>query len=188
MTARTSLKAALDDAGAADLQDAEDQYAKRLKLLEQATLARQEADLHAPATDDYEAGAQPLADYIEGLRDILARDKDELGLNALPSRQEAQAALTAADDDARQARHDVETARAALAGPDETLDRLRTELATVTARYEQADARLKKLREQCAQAEQERPDEQLRSAIDAARTAVAEQEKAVSDLEGAAHR
>ncbi len=181
--AKNSLKAALVDAGAADLQDAEDQYAKRLKLLEQATLARQEADLHAPATDHYEAGAQPLADYIEGLRDILARDKDELGLNALPSRQEAQAALTAADDDARQARHDVATARAALAGPDETLDRLRTELATVTARYEQADSRLKKLREQCAQTERERPDEQLRAAIDAARTAVVEQKKAASDLE-----
>ncbi|MDZ7829233.1 MAG: hypothetical protein U5K33_07025 [Halofilum sp. (in: g-proteobacteria)] len=72
------LKEALETAGAKNVKDAEEQYARRQKLLQDAELARQEAALHAPATDDLDAGAQALSDHIEGLRQVLAREMDEL--------------------------------------------------------------------------------------------------------------
>jgi hypothetical protein len=92
-------------------------HARRQKLLEQAELARQEAALHAPATDDYNAGAQPLADYIEGLRQILVREKDKLGLPELPTKQEVQTALRSAEEHAEETRHGLGTARAQTQRP-----------------------------------------------------------------------
>lgn len=177
------LKAALDAVGAASIEDAEGQYAKRQALLQDAALARKEAALHAPATDDYEAGAAPLADYIEGFRKILARDKDELGLPKLPARQDAEAALSEAEKQAEQARHDVDTARAQLAGPGDTLERLKTELTTVKTRHDDAAAQLKKRQEECRNAEEDFPDSKLHADIDAARAEVTAQELAVSTLE-----
>ena len=182
--ASAKLKTALDVAGTAGIDDAEDQYAKRQALLQDAALARQEAVLHAPATDDYEAGAPPLADYIEGVRKILARDKDELGLKELPSRQEAETALSTADNQAGQARHDVDTARAQLAGPGDTLERLRTELTTVKTRHDDAAAQLKKRQEEFQKAEKASPDSKLQANIETARAVMVAQEQAVSALGG----
>ncbi|HTV82341.1 MAG TPA: AAA family ATPase [Acidobacteriaceae bacterium] len=182
--ANAKLKAALDTVGVAGIEDAEDQYTKRQAFLQDAALARQEAALHAPATDDYEAGAAPLGDYIEGLRKILARDKDGLGLKELPSRQEAEAALSTADNQAGQARHDVDTARAQLAGPGETLERLKTELTAARTRHDDAGTQLKKRQEECQRADQSCPDSKLQADIDAARAAVDAQKQAVSVLEG----
>jgi len=182
--ANAKLKAALDAVGAAGIEDADSQYAKRQALLQDAALARKEAILHAPATDDYEAGAQPLADYIEGLRKVLSRDKDERGLKDLPSRQDAEAALATAETQAGQARHDLDTARAQLAGPGDTLERLKTELTTVRTRHDDAAAQLRKRQEECRKAEEAAPEHKLLTDIEAARTAVSEQDQAVSTLEG----
>jgi uncharacterized protein YhaN len=178
------LKAALDSAGATSVPDAEDQYAKRQALLQEAVLARQEAALHAPATDDYEAGAQPLADYIEGLSKVLAAEKNQLGLQELPAKQQAQTALSDAEQNAGQARHDADTARAQLAGPAETLDLLKTEFTTVKTRHDDAAARLSTLQEECRRAEEARPDAKLHAAIEAGRVALTAQQQAVADLEG----
>jgi chromosome segregation ATPase len=182
--ANTKLKAALESAGATSVQDAEEQYAKRQALLQDATFARQEAALHAPATDDYEAGALPLADHVEGLRNVLARDKDELGLQELPSRQDAEPALSNAEMQAEQARHDVDTARAKLAGPGDTLERLKMELTTAKTRHDDAAAQLKQRKETCRKAEDACPAGKLQHDTDAALKAVTTQEQAVSDLEG----
>ena len=182
--ANTQLKAALDAVAAASIEDAENQYAKRQAFLQDAALARKEAVLHAPATDDYEAGAAPLADYVEGVREILARDKGQLGLEALPSRQEAEASLSAAESQAEKARHDFETARAQLAGPADTLERLKTELTTVKTRHDDAAAQLKKRQEEFQKAEKASPDSKLQANIETARAAVAAQKQAVSALEG----
>lgn len=181
--ASSKLRAALDAAGASSIQDAEDQHVRRQKLLEKAELARQEAALHAPATDDYDAGARPLADYIEGLRQILAREKDELGLQELPAKSAAQTALRSAEEHAEEIRHGLATAQAQLSGLDETLGRLQTELGAAKARCEDADARLKKRREECQKAEDACPDTKLQADIDAARYALSAQEQAVSGLE-----
>ena len=72
------------------------QYTRRQKLLQTAELARQEAELHAPATDDHDAGAQALSGYIEGFRKILAREMADLDAEKSPEHVEAEAALRAA--------------------------------------------------------------------------------------------
>lgn len=181
--ANSQLKAALDDAGTTSTDDADDQYAKRQKLLEQAALAKQEAALHAPATDEYEAGAQPLADHVEGLRKVFEREKDALGLQELPSRQVAETALSDTERQAEQARHDVDSARAQLTGPGSTLEGLKMELTTVRTRHDDAAAQLKKRQEECRKTEETYPDAVLQTDIDTARKALSAQGQAVADLE-----
>lgn len=180
---KARLKDALQAGGAKTVNDAEDQYTKRQKLLQGVELARQEADLHAPATDDHNAGAQALSDYIEGLRQILTREMAELGMEELPAHQEADTALRAAQEQAEEARGAVDTARAALSGPEDTLGELQTELGTVKTRYDDGKERLEKLRGQLADAEVESSDDQLQANIDAARTELSEQETTVADLQ-----
>jgi uncharacterized protein YhaN len=177
------LKEALETAGAKTVEHAEEQYARRQKLLQDAELARQEAALHAPATDDYEAGAQALSNHVEGLRQVLARETNDLALEDLPARDEAETALRTAQEEAETARAALETARASLAGPEEALTRLQTDLGTVGARYEDAKARLEKLRQQLEEAEQAHSDDDLAAAVEAAQTALSDQEDAVSELE-----
>jgi len=179
---KARLKDALQAGGAKTLNNAEDQYAKREKLLQGAELARQEADLHAPTMDDHDAGAQALSAHIEGLRQILTREIAELGIEELPARQEADTALRVAQEQADEARRTVDTTRASLSGPEDTLSQLQTELATVKARYETGKERLDNVRTQLADAEAECADNQLRANIDAARTALSGQEVTVANL------
>ncbi len=180
---KARLKDALQAGGAKTVNDAEDQYTKRQKLLQGVELARQEADLHAPSTDDHDAGAQALADHIEGLRQILTREMAELDMEELPAHQETDTALRAAQEQAEEARGAVDTARAALSGPEDTLGELQTELGTVKTRYDDGKERLEKLRGQLADAEVESSDDQLQANIDAARTELSEQETTVADLQ-----
>ena len=129
--AETVLREALEDVGAKSVTDAEDQNTRRQKLLRDAELARQGAELHAPATGDHEAGAQALADYIAGLRQVLQREMEELDLQELPVGRDAETALVAAQGQADETRSALDTARAALSGPEGTLSELQTEIATL---------------------------------------------------------
>ena len=181
--ARATLKDRLQAGGIKTVNDAEEQYTRRQKLLQTAEFARQEAELHAPATDDHDAGAQPLSDDIEGLRNILTREMGDLEAETLPEHAETEAALLAAVENAEEARRAVGTARAALAGPEKTLSQLHTELGTVKARYDDGKERLETLRGQLADAEQQFPDDQLQARKDAAQTEFSEQETAVTGLE-----
>ena len=181
--ATTTLNEALAVAGAKSVGDAEDQYAKRQKLLRDADLARQEAELYAPATNDHEAGAQALADYIEGLRQVLKREMNELDLQDLPARQEAETAFRTAQGQAVEARSALDTARAALSGPEGTLAGLQREMGPLQGRYDESKDRLGKLQHQVAQEEEDRSDNQLQSAIEAARAARSDQETAIGRLE-----
>ncbi len=181
--ATTALREALEEAGTRSVADAEERSAKRQKLLQDAELARQEAELHAPATADYEAGAQALVDYIGGLRQVLKRDMSELNLQELPARQEAETALRTAHELADEARSAVDTARAALGGPEDALSGLQTEIGTSQGRHDESKDRLEKLQGQVAQAEENRSDNELQSAIGAARAALSEQETAIARLE-----
>ena len=180
--ATTALKEVLEGAGAKSVGDADDQYAKRQKLLGDADLARQEVELYAPATSDYEAGAQALADYIGGLRQILKREINELDLQDLPARQEAETALRKAQERADETRSALATARAALSGPEDILAGFHTEIGTLQGRYDESKERLEKLRGQVAQAEEDRSDTEIQSAIEAARAALSEQKTAIAGL------
>ena len=181
--AKAKLKEALQAGGSKTLNDAEDQYTKRQKLLQEADIARQEADLHAPAADDRDAGAQALVDHIEGLQQILKREMGELGLEELPAHHEADTILRTTQEQAEEARLAVDIARAALSGPEGTLSELQTDLGTVKARYDDSKERLKKLQQQLAEAEAAHADDELQAAVRMARTEVSDQESAVTDLQ-----
>ena len=181
--AKVRLKDALQAGGAKTVNDAEDQYTRRQKLMQNAELARQETELHASATADHDTGAQALSDYIEGLRQILTREMTELGTEELPTRQEAAAALRATQEQAAEARGAVDTARAALRGPEDTLGELQTELGTVSTRYNDGKERLEKLRQKLAEAEEAHADNALQAAIETAQTEVSDQESTIINLQ-----
>ena len=182
--AKTSLKGVLEAAAAKTSDEAEGQYARREKLLQDAELARQEAELHAPAMEGHDAGAQALADYIEGLRNVLKSEMDDLDLQELPTHQAAEAESRTAQEQADEARSGIDTARAALSGPEQTLSRLQTELGIVQGRYDESKDGLDRLRSQLAKVEKDRPDDALQAAIETAKTEVSKQEAAVTDLQG----
>ena len=181
--AEAELRAVLEQAGARSVTDAEDQYTRRQKLVEQAQLARQEAEVHAPATDDHEAGAQALAVHVEGLRQVVQREMAELDVQELPARQEAEDALRSAERQADEARSAHDTARAALRGPEELLGELQREIGTLQGGQAETTRRLEKLQAEVAQAEAARPDESLQADIRKARTTLAEREAAIAGLE-----
>jgi len=182
--ANDALKAALEECGVKSIDAAEEQLAKREKLLRDAELARQEAALHAPATDDFDAGAEPLADHIASLRTILEGELADLGIERLPSKKEAEQALASAQEKAQDARDTLTTVRAALGGPEEEMGRIQSELGSVKARHEDGKERLEKLRKGLTEAEAQVPDDVLETAVVTTRKALADQEKAVSELEG----
>ena len=182
--ANDTLKAALEECGVKSVDAAEEQLAKREKLLRDAELARQEAELHAPETDDYDAGAEPLADHIAGLKAILERELADLGIESLPSEKEAEQALTSVQESVQEARDTQTTARAALGGPEEEMGRIQTELGSVKTRYVDGKERLDKLKKGLTQAEEKVSDGELEASVTTARKALADQEKAVTELEG----
>ncbi|MGH7049522.1 MAG: AAA family ATPase, partial [Acetobacteraceae bacterium] len=178
-----ALKAVLDAVGASSAEDAEQQHAVRKDRLEQAALAGQEAALFAPATEDHGAGARPLAVHLAGLRQILAREKSELGTTELPAAENAEIAHRAGEQHAAAARGALGEARAGISGPEQALDRATTELGAVTARAEDAAKHLERLHSQCAESEQTISDACLKDDIDHARAALAEQARIVQGLE-----
>ena len=181
--ASTALREALDEASAKSITDAEAQFSRRQKLLQDAELSRQAAELHAPATVDYEAGAKALADYIGGLRQVIKQEKIELDLQVLPDRRNAETALRIAQEQADEARIAVDTARAALSGPEDALGGLQTEIATLQGRYDECKVRFETLQLGVKQAEADCSDDDLQSGIDSARASLTEQESAIERLE-----
>ena len=182
--AEAELKNALREAGAESPSEAENRYGEREKLLRDAELARQEAELHSPATEEYEAGAQALGDHIESLSLVLKRETDELALSELPALKESETALEDARGRAADARHALEKARAELSGPDKALGDLQTELTTADVRYEGAEEHLTRLRSQLEDAEKQCPSDELLENIDTAQKRLSEQEEVIAKLSG----
>ncbi|GJL86582.1 AAA family ATPase [Hyphomonas sp. KY3] len=181
--AKQTLKAALEDCGVKSVELAEKQLAMREKLLRDAELARQEAELHAPANDNCDAGAQPLADHIAGLKTILETELADLGMDGLPSEKDAEDALAAAQADAQETRDTLSAARAGLFGPEEEISRVQTELGGVKTRYEDGKERLDRLKSDLTETEKQTSEDDLDTAVSAAGQALADQERVVSSLE-----
>ena len=181
--AEVALRNALEDAGAKSPSDAVELNTRRNGLLQDAELARREVELHAPATDEYGAGAQELDIHIEGLRQILNRDMDELDLQELPVRQEAESSLQAAEGRAEEARSALGEARAALSGPLEHLEGLQAGIATHQSSYDGSNSRLNLLQSQLDESETKCPDKELESAVEAAKAAVITQERVIERLQ-----
>jgi uncharacterized protein YhaN len=174
----------LEECSVKSVKVAEAQFAKREELIREAEFARQEAELHAPGTDDYNAGAEPLFDYITSLEAVFEREMADLGIESLPSETNAEQAVDAAEGSAQQARDTQITARAALAGPEEEMSRVQNELGSVQERYDESHKRLDKLKINLTEAEKQVSDEDLEANVATARKALADQERAVSELEG----
>lgn len=162
--ANDALRAALEECGVKSAAAAEEQLAKREKRLREAQLAWQEAELHAPKRDDYDAGAQPLADRIADQKTMLERELADLGIESLPSEKNAEQALSAVQERAQEARDTQTTARAALDGPEEEMGRIRTEWGSVKTRYDDGEERLEKLKNRLAEAEEQVADERSKGA------------------------
>ena len=181
--AKAELKETLREAGSENSSEAETLYAKREKLLQDAELARQEAELHSPATDEHEAGAQTLGDHIENLSLMLKREIDELDLDELPTLKESEAALEDARKQAVDVRNTLDNARAELRGPEKALGELKIELGTANERYEAAKKDLGILRSRIKEAEEQCSDDRLQTNIKTAKTLLLEQEKVIAELD-----
>ena len=181
--AENVLKAALEECSVKSVEDAEAQFARREELIREAEFARQEAELHAPETDEYAAGAEPLFDYITRLKAILEREMADLEIENLPSETDAEQAVEAAEGSAQQARDTQIAARAALAGPEGEMSRVQNELGSVQERYDESHKRLDKLKINLTEAEKQVSDKDLEAVVATARKALADQERAVSELE-----
>lgn len=182
--ANQALKAALEDCGVKSPDAADEQLAKREKFLRDAELARQEAELHAPATDDCNAGAEPLADRIAGLKTILETDPAYPGGEGLPTEKEAEQVLASAQDAAQEAKDTLATARAGLVGPEEEMGHIQTGLGSAKTRYEDGKDRLERLKNDLTEAEKQASDDDLDAAASVARKALTDRKEAVSRLEG----
>ena len=177
-----TLSKALEAAGAKSVSDAEDQYTRRQKLLADAELARQVGELHAPATLDYEAGPQALIDYIKGLTQVLKREMNELVLQELPARRDAEMELRAAQEQEDEAHSVLGTTRAALSGPEGAVGELQRKIANLQGRYDESQDRIVKLHFKVAQAEEDCSDDDFQSSIETARATLSDQETAVECL------
>ena len=181
--AKESLKAALEECGVSSPDEAEEQLASRQRLLQQAELARQEAELHAPASGDYDAGATALADYIAGMQSVLDRELKELEISGLPDPQEAEKAYQDAENRAEEAKEAIATLRAGLEAPEAEHRRIQIELGSNESRYEDGQERLKALKTELALAEEQYSAKDLEAAVEAAEKALAEQVKRVRAIE-----
>ena len=180
--AESAFTEALEGAGASTAEDAENQNEERQSLLRAGELARQEAALHAPATEDRDEGAEALAVEIEGQRQVLDRDMEDLDLQRLPTRRETETALRSDEEQAHKARRALDTARAEMVGPEEALRRFQTDLATAKAWHQDARGRLEEFRRRLHRAEGERPNKELQTAIETAWTTQTEQGRVVAQL------
>ena len=179
-----ALKAALEECGVKSVDAAEEQLAKRERFLRDSELARQEAELHAPKTENYEAGAEPLADYLAGLKTILESELIDLGMESLPSDNNAEQSLASAQENTQEARDTLIAARASLVGPEEEMGRLQTDLGSVKTRYDDGKDRLEELKKGLIEDEDKTSEDDLEADVATARKALEDQEKAVSELEG----
>ena len=177
------LENTLNRAGVLDVKAAEDQYGERKKALEDADIARREAELHAPPGDEYEAGADALADYIKGHREILESKMDELKLKELPSYQEIETELENVKEQENEARQTLDDVRVELKGPQETLGNLKEKLAVAKDRQKNCKESLSDLRKQLEQDEEEYPNAKLRSDIEATKEKLANQQNIVDELQ-----
>ena len=181
--ANRDLSNALEAGGVKSPEAAEEEYARRKDLLDKAVLAGQTAGLHAPVTEEHEAGAEALLNYIGSLKVTLEREMGELELEALPDRKIVDEAMREVQRVADEARDVLGPARAALDSPQEELGQIQKNLGAFSDRHEGGRQRLERLQTDLAEAAEKKSDEDLQAAIKTAEGDLAGQRKVVSELE-----
>ena len=172
----------LEDAGVRSLSHAEEENAKLKTLKRDADFANEEIELHATATEDHEGGVLGLSAYIEGLKQILDREKEELDLQDLPVRADAETDLHTAQECTKDAHSNLESARASLTGPQGNLEDLQVEINRQQSTFDERNSRLSLLRSQLASAEEDQSDNELSALVSAANSAISTQHGIVENL------
>lgn len=180
---RVSLAKILENAGVRSLSHAEEENTKLKTLKRDADFANEEVELHAAATEDHEGGVLALGAFIEGLKHVLNREKEELDLKDLPVRAEAETDLQAAQRRTKDAHLNQERARASLTGPQGNLDELQVDINRRQSTFDERNSRLDLLQSQLDSAEEDQPDDDLSVLVSAANSAVTTQKGVVENLE-----
>ena len=176
--ARAELQAALGEAGAQSLADAQLLRDQRRDLEVTASVARQELDRLVPTGD-----SSTLQPRIDELRQALEDVPTEGETSQLPQRDVAEAALVSAQEELQAARGEERIAREAVDVRTDAVNELSVEVRTlqntVDSQTELIERRDERLRSDAEAAS----DQELAEASDTALQAVTEQQQAVSALE-----
>ena len=176
--AQEDLRAALTEAGAQSLADAQVLRDQRRDLAAIAYAARQEFERLAPS-----GAASTLQPRIEELRQALEDAPSDRNTDQLPPRDDAEAALHSAQTELQKARNEERIAREAVDERSRNVTELsvdvRTLQNTVDSQHELIERRDERLRNDADAV----PDQQLAEATELAATAVTEQQQIVAALE-----
>ena len=176
--AQAELRAALREAGAQSLAEAEILRDQRRDLEADSIAAQQELERLAPP-----GGALALQNQIDELRQWQESLPSEYQTAELPERDHAEAMLHSAQTELENKRDEVRIARAAVEERGKAVEKRRGEVLQVQiavgSQTEIIQRREKKLRRDAEIA----PDDQLAAATDAAERAAVEQQQVVSALE-----
>ena len=174
---------ALADAGARSLSDAEEQFQRRTGHLQEIGMARKEIEIRTSAAGLDPGEHSSLRDRLEERKAILDRSMEELALQRLPGKEEAQEALQAAEALAEETGNRRDQARAALTGPEEAVRDCQIEATRLEERCKERSEKLRTLQVNLAEAETSDPEEALRDRARKGEIAVARQRDANAELE-----
>ena len=176
--ARSELHAALSEAGAQSLADAQILRDQRRDLEVTASAARQELDRLVPAGD-----ASMLQPRIDALQRALEDFPAEGDTAQLPHRDDAEAALDSAQAELQTARDEERIAREAVEVRAQAVSDLSVEVRTLQNAVN-SQTELVERRDESLQSDAEAvPDQQLATVSDTAAGAVTEQQLTVTELE-----
>ena len=176
--AKAKLHAALREVGAKSLADAEILRDKRSDHEVTASTARRELERLAPPDS-----GPTLQPRIDELRQALQALPAEGETAQLPQRDDARAALDAAQTELQKARNEERVAREAVDERGRAVSELSVEVRTLQNTVASQTELNEKRDERLQSGAEAVPDQQLAEASDAAAQAVTEQQQTVSSLE-----
>lgn len=176
--AQAELRAALSDAGAQSVAEAQILRDERRDLEAIANAAQEELKRLTPP-----GGTQTLQPRIDQLRESLEALPSQSGTDQLPQRDDAEAALRSAQTELQRARYEERLAREAVEVRADTVTELSVDVRTLKNSVD-SQSQLIEMREERLQTEDESvSDQELAEATEKAELAVTQQQKTVSALE-----
>ena len=176
--AGAELLAALGEAGAQSLAEAQVLRDQRRDLEADASAAQEELERLAPASG--ELTLQPRIDALRRALETLPLEEETV---QLPLRDDAEAALRSAQEELREARDQVRISREAMDTRAKAVSELSVKVRTLENTVESQTELIGRRQERLGIDAEAVPDEQLAAATDAAEQAVTEQQQTVSVLE-----
>ena len=175
--ARVELQAALSEAGAQSLPDAQVLRDQRRDLEVDASVAREELERLAPSES-----SSTLNSRIDALRQGLEALPLEEDTDQLPLRDDAEAALALAETELQEARGEERVARETVDTRAQAVSDLSVEVRTLENAVESQTELIERRQERLSIDAEAKSDERLAEASDEAERAVTEQQQIVSAL------